>query len=104
MVSVDWLWTCRGECFGYRQGDALFTYDGRHVGRFAEGEEVYGRNGHYLGEIKRTNRLITNLSKKNWSRAGFSPLAGSRFTPGNNVSPNDIHSGFEDFPAATGLS
>ena len=39
-VSNDWLWTCRGECFGYRA--AMYsTYDGRQAGRFTEGDEVY---------------------------------------------------------------
>jgi hypothetical protein len=48
MVSIDWFWTCAGECFGYREDNALFTYDGRQVGRFAEGDEIYGRDGRYL--------------------------------------------------------
>ena len=99
MVSIDWLWTCRGECFGYRQGDALFTYDGRQVGQFAEGDEIYGRDGRYLGEISRTGRLITNASKKTWTRAGFSPTAGNRFSKNNDVSPNEIRPGYEDFPS-----
>ena len=48
-VSNDWLWTCRGECFGYRAGDVLYTYDGRQAGRFTEGDEVYGRAGQLYG-------------------------------------------------------
>jgi len=28
------LWTWGGSDFGYRDGDELWTYDGRHVGRF----------------------------------------------------------------------
>jgi hypothetical protein len=98
MVSIDWFWTCAGECFGYREDNALFTYDGRQVGRFAEGDEIYGRDGRYLGEICRTGRLITNTSKKNWTRAGFSPTQGRRFSKNNNVSPKEIRLGYEDFP------
>ena len=33
-----------GECFGYRDGDSLFTYFGREAGRF-DGEEIYGSKG-----------------------------------------------------------
>lgn len=33
---MDWLWNWGGECFGYREGDSLFTYFGHEVGRFDE--------------------------------------------------------------------
>ena len=99
MPSIDWLWTCGGECFGYRQDDALFTYEGKQVGRFAEGDEVYGREGQYLGELRRADRLITNLTKKKWNRAGFSPKSGSRYGPTGNLSPNEVRPGYEDFPS-----
>jgi hypothetical protein len=35
---MDWLWTWGGTCFGYRDGDDLWTHGGKHVGRF-EGEK-----------------------------------------------------------------
>lgn len=60
---MDWFWTWGGECFGYRSDDKLFTYHGRQAGRFY-GDEVYGSDGRYLGEIKNENRLITNSGKK----------------------------------------
>ena len=47
---MDWLWNWGGECFGYREGDSLFTYFGHEVGRF-DGEEIFGSNGRYLGEV-----------------------------------------------------
>ncbi len=60
---MDWFWNWGGECFGYRDGDSLFTYFGREAGRF-DGEEIYGSNGRYLGEVMSDNRLITSRSKK----------------------------------------
>jgi hypothetical protein len=54
---MDWFWNWGGECFGYRDGDNLFTYFGREVGRF-DGEEIYGSNGRYLGEVMSDNRLM----------------------------------------------
>jgi hypothetical protein len=36
---MDWFWNWGGECFGYREGDSLFTYFGKEVGRF-DGEEI----------------------------------------------------------------
>ncbi len=59
---MDWFWTWGGECFGYRRDDKLFTYHGLQVGRFY-GDEVYGSDGRYLGEIKSEKRLITNGGK-----------------------------------------
>jgi hypothetical protein len=41
---MGWLFTWGGKCFGYREGDDLWTHDGRHIGRFY-GEEVYGKRG-----------------------------------------------------------
>src|SRR5262250_2901719 len=41
---MDWFWNWGGECFGYRDGDRLFTYFGKEVGRF-DSEEIYGSNG-----------------------------------------------------------
>ena len=38
---MNWLWTRGG---GYNKTGELWTYDGRHVGRF-DGKEVYDRTG-----------------------------------------------------------
>jgi hypothetical protein len=46
---MDWFWNWGGECFGYRDGDSLFSYFGKEFGRF-DGEEIYGSNGRCLGE------------------------------------------------------
>ncbi len=69
---MEWLWTWGGRSFGYRQQDNLWTHNGEHVGRFYE-EEVYGTEGRYLGELRKGNRLITMMSKRNRRRAAFRP-------------------------------
>ena len=45
---MNWLWTWRGSSFGYHETGELWTYDGRHVGRF-RGKEVYNPAGLYFG-------------------------------------------------------
>ncbi len=70
---MDRLWTWGGECFGYRDGDDLWTHDGRHVARFVS-NEVYGPDGRYIGETMNDNRLI-GLPPEKWSSLmyGFAP-------------------------------
>jgi len=75
---MDWFWNWGGECFGYREGDSVFAYFGKEVGRF-DGEEIFGSNGCYLGEVMSDNRLITSRSKKSWVRGSF-PWRGYRRT------------------------
>ena len=67
---MKWFWTWDGISFGYREKDDLFTHDGRHVGRFYE-NEIYSPKGYYIGEIME-DRLITNISKKQNRKSGFS--------------------------------
>lgn len=68
---MDWFWTWADECFGYRNGDSLFTYLGLEVLKF-NGDKIYGSDKRYLGEVKNDNRLITSRSKKNWRRGASS--------------------------------
>ena len=70
--KVGWLWTWSGISFGYRVDDQLRTHDGRHVGNFV-GEEVYGADGVYLGELASADRLITRLRKLGRFRLPFRP-------------------------------
>ncbi len=99
--EVEWLWTWGGESFGYRNQDALYSHEGTQIGRFAEGDEIYGQEGNYLGEIRTTGRLITNLSKNKWRRQSFLPRAGRGFEQKTDAIAKDIPEGFKDFPAAT---
>jgi hypothetical protein len=75
---MDWFWTWGGECFGYRNGDWLFAYTGRQVGKFYD-DEVYGADGRYLGEVRSKNRLITHRGKKGWIKSAFGPAQGGSY-------------------------
>ena len=99
--QFEWLWTWSGKCFGYRNQDALYSYKGRQIGRFAEGDEIYGQEGNYLGEIRTAGRLITNLSKHRWRRSGFLPMVGRSFEQKTDTAAKNIPDGFTDFPAPT---
>jgi hypothetical protein len=92
---MDWLWNC--ECFGYREGDNLFTYFGHEVGRF-DGEEIFGSNGRYLGEVMSDNRLITSRSKKSWVRGSFGPRRSGSYARYANYAGYAMYAGYEDFP------
>jgi hypothetical protein len=96
-IKVFWNW--QGRYIGYRTSDCLFGSDGRQIGYFAEGDEVYGCAGDYLGEVRGDSRLITNLSKKAWTRRNVMPRT-VRSLPGHrNVNPKEMPAGFKDFPA-----
>jgi hypothetical protein len=95
-VNIFWNWS--GQYVGYRLSDDLFWYDGRQAGYFAEGDEVYGCNGGYLGEVRGGNRLITNLKKKAWTRGSLIPRL-LRSSPGHtDLNAKEMLVGFEDFP------
>lgn len=94
---MQWLWTWGGECFGYREDDELWTYDGRHVARF-DGSVLYGSNGRYLGEV-RENRLITKKSMKSHVYTSFHPLPRRvSYIRHVNYVPNVMIAGYEEFP------
>lgn len=97
------LWASNGKFFGYRLNNSLFTPDGREAGQFSEGDEIYDRYGIYRGEVRKGNRLVTNLSKRDWTRRSFLPQAGLRFRPSNDLASIQVIAGFEDFPAETQL-
>lgn len=95
---MKWLHTWSGTSFGYRDGDDLRTHNGNHVGRFV-GDEVYGPDGLYLGEL-RSDRLITRSSRKGTRRAGFTPFASVvGFVNHVDYVGSVMIAGYEDFPA-----
>ena len=97
------LWTWSGTYFGYRDSDNLRTHGGKHVGRF-HGDEVYGTDGGYLGEIKNGNRLITHISKKSRRRYSFAAYARTRgFAKYANYVGYVMYVGYEDFPEPEGF-
>ena len=92
------FWNWGGHYVGYRLSDGLFCSDGRQVGYFAEGDEVYGCNGDYMGEARSSDRLITNLSKKTWTRGSLIPRF-LKSSPGHrDVNAKQMLAGHEDFP------
>jgi hypothetical protein len=94
---MDWLWTWGGECFGYRNGDSLYTYFGREVGRFHD-DKVYGSDGRYLGESKNGNRLITNTSMGHGIRGSFAARVGGSYARYASYAGYAMYAGYEDFP------
>ena len=105
---MGWLWTRGGTLFGYREGDDLWTVDGRHVGRFC-GVEIYGFGGNYLGELKGSGLLVRNKAKISKHRNGFKPhlyragrikssLAQSGFGQRSDRVGLAMYGNYEDFP------
>ena len=95
---MDWYWTWGGECFGYRMDDKLFAYHGLQVGRF-EGDEIYGADGCYLGEVMSENRLITHHGKTGYRRYGFSPVRYGSYARYASYASYAMYAGYEDFPS-----
>jgi len=93
----NWLWTWGGKCFGYREDDALFTYYGLQAGQF-HGDEVYGADGHYLGEVMNNDRLITHKAKAGWRQSRFTPLRNGSYARYANYAGYAMYAGYEDFP------
>jgi hypothetical protein len=96
-APFTWLWTCSGKFFGYRLGDALFTYKGDQAGEFGEGDEIYNSAGQYIGEMQTFNRLVTNVSKRTWHRKPFLSHVGASFRRTADLESIQIRPGFEDF-------
>lgn len=96
---MEWLWTWGGKCFGYRDGDDLITYQGKHVGRFYQ-DEVYGTRGQYLGEVM-SGRLITNRSKTSWRQTGFAAIPRGSHAKYADYAGYAMYAGHQDF-ASTG--
>jgi len=100
---MKWLWTWGGTSFGYRSGDDLWTHAGCHVGRFL-GTEIFAPSGDYLGEIKSTNRLITDLTKHNRYQIGFTPSANrAGYAPYADYAAYVMYIGYRDFPSPSTL-
>lgn len=91
-------WSWRGRYVGYRSSECLFSRDGTQVGYFAEGEEVYGCTGDYIGEVRGDNRLITNLSKKVWTRKTITPRFLKHASCPRDLNAKEMLAGYEDFP------
>jgi hypothetical protein len=100
LQEIDWFWTSAGKALGYREDDAFFSHEGRQIGHFRD-DEIYGRHGNYLGEVARTGRLITQISKLRWRKPGFFPSTGKPFNPPPDLTSESISAGFKDFKIPT---
>ena len=93
---MKWYWTWSGRCFGYRNGDNLFTADGEHVGYFVD-ESIYAcGDGRYLGELK-NGRLITNKSRKSHKKYPKAKMVGGSYASYANYVGFVMYAGYEDF-------
>jgi hypothetical protein len=92
------LWTWSGRYFGSSDGVWLWTYSGRLAGRFHQ-DEIYGAAGRYLGEMRDTDRLITNSSKKIKSQSPFGIRRRRTRSVRDPQNSRSMLDGFEDFPA-----
>jgi hypothetical protein len=97
-MDMIWAWTWSGQCFGYWDGDDLWTHHGKHIGRRSQ-NEIFGPQGWYVGEVMHNGRLSTNKAK--------AARQGSRYTPSAARAARDIphhdeqlipYLGFQDFP------
>jgi len=96
--GIQSFWNWCGRYIGYRTADCLFGSDGRQIGYFAEGDEIYGCAGDYIGEVRGNSRLITNLSKKAWRRKTVTPRVFKNYPGHRDVNPKEMLVGFQDFP------
>ena len=48
---MEWVRTWGGKCFGYIDGEDLWTYGGKHIGKRYD-DEFYGPDGRYLARIR----------------------------------------------------
>ncbi|CZW71775.1 4-fold beta flower protein [Enterobacter hormaechei] len=92
------VWTWGGTFFGYIANGKLYTHRGKHVGKIV-GEEIFDRNGNYLGEMRNGKRLITNKSKTNKRSSSFSPVNAGSCAKYVNYVGYVMYVGYKDFPS-----
>ena len=90
------FWNWSGTYIGYRLDDSLFSSDGRQLGLFYDGDEVYACDGHYLGEIRNGDRLISNVTKKRWTRGLVTPSVRKQVPGFANASSKEMLPSFEE--------
>lgn len=98
MGDSDDFWNWQGQYVGYRSSGGLFSSDGLQLGYFAEGDEVYGCSGEYIGEVRSRNRIITRLFKKDWTRRSIEPRRLNSSAGQRDIEAKEMLAGFEDFP------
>src|SRR5258707_9986238 len=98
----DWFWTWGVCSFGWIDGDALFTHDGRHVGYVEPADEevlIFAiADGRYLGEIRDWDRLITKESRLDRSRLPRRERRQRRARVRRDRTARAMRAGHRDFP------
>jgi hypothetical protein len=97
------LFDCGGQHIANFIGKQLHAPSGENIGHYREAEEIFiDMNGHYLGEIVSTNRLMYNRSSPyrstNFGNYGNYGNVGNYGNPGNYGSIGVI-GGFDDVKA-----
>lgn len=96
--SPDDLFAWNGAYFGFRDGAELYTYLGKHVGRFRRNGDIYRPNGLYMGDV-RDGRLIVDWHKTARRASSFTPSSDRAGRPKfADREPLDLQIGFKDFP------
>ena len=99
MTDLKSFWNWGGHYVGYRLSDCLFSHSGQQLGYFAEGDEIYGCTGEYLGEVRKGDRLITNLGKKAWTRRTVVPTVQKSAPGQSDIGAKEMLPNYEDFPS-----
>ncbi|TDI92974.1 MAG: response regulator [Chloroflexi bacterium] len=91
------LWTWSGDYFGFRDGQNLWTYEGRHVGRFRR-DEIFRPDGLYMGDLV-DGRLVVDWHKTARRASSFTPSENrGGHTHFADREPFDMMLGYKDFP------
>jgi hypothetical protein len=91
------LFNSAGHPIAYQHGEAVFTYDGRFLGRLDNGRDVF--TGTYRGTVVDGNRLLYDPRKAGESRpAGEVPFSpGMPYRPWG-IGPRPLPDGCRDLP------
>jgi hypothetical protein len=90
------VYTWSGVHFGRRESNILVTRNGVEAGQFY-GEEVYSREGYYLGELK-DERLVTHRAKTGKRWVPFAPQSRRACLTQENLRERPLYMGYADFP------
>lgn len=95
---MKYVWTWKGKFFGYISNEYLFTKRGICVGKI-NGNDIYDRQGRYIGEVMNDNRLITCRSKKNYRGPAAANCRGAVCGTHCNYAGYAMLAGYEEFQA-----
>ncbi|MCB2264285.1 MAG: hypothetical protein LGR52_15300 [Candidatus Thiosymbion ectosymbiont of Robbea hypermnestra] len=62
-MSIRYLFNTRGKYVAFVSGDNVFTKDGEWIGSIGNGNELWDRQGKFIGYIFDDDRVIRNRSE-----------------------------------------